>query len=156
MLHEHYGIMMTFDTLSKELYFLKQGMRENMAEFGVCLSQVQILQMKYPSRIQQEHVEEVKQDQFYDGLNPKYKWKLDDRVNGENNVTYSELLLAGWKLERWAEFKDPLHWKTSTMGGSNVTCSHYQENIFPSRKLEGNGTFTAQSAVVGAHEADED
>ena len=26
MLYEHYGVVMTFDTLSKELYSLKQGM----------------------------------------------------------------------------------------------------------------------------------
>ena len=58
MLDEHYGIMMTFDALSKELYSLKHGMGENIAEFGVCLlQQVQILQTEYPSRIQQKHVE---------------------------------------------------------------------------------------------------
>ena len=51
MLDEHYGVVMTFDALSKELYSLKQGMGENMAEFGVCLSQqVQILQMEYLNR----------------------------------------------------------------------------------------------------------
>ena len=33
MLDEHYGIMMTFDALSKELYSLNQGMEENVAEF---------------------------------------------------------------------------------------------------------------------------
>ena len=60
-LDEHYGIVMTFDALSKDLYSLKQGMGENVAEFRVCMSQqVQILQMEYPSRIQQELVEEVK------------------------------------------------------------------------------------------------
>ena len=37
-LDECYGVIMTFDTLSKELYSLKQGMGENVAEFGVCLS----------------------------------------------------------------------------------------------------------------------
>ena len=35
----HYGVVMMFDTLSKELYSLKQGSGENVAEFGVCLSQ---------------------------------------------------------------------------------------------------------------------
>ena len=68
-LDKHFGITMTFDALSKELYSLKQGMGENVAEFRVCLSQkVKILQMEYPSRIQQEHVEEVKWDCFYEGL----------------------------------------------------------------------------------------
>ena len=33
MLDEHYGVMMTFDALSKELYSLKQGTGENVAEF---------------------------------------------------------------------------------------------------------------------------
>ena len=37
MLDEHYGMMMTFDTLSKELYSLRQGSRENMAKFKVRL-----------------------------------------------------------------------------------------------------------------------
>ena len=46
LLYEHYGVVMTFDALSKELYSLKQGVGENVAEFRVCLSeQVQILQM---------------------------------------------------------------------------------------------------------------
>ena len=64
-LDKHYGIVMTFDALSKELHSLKQGMGENMAEFRVHLSQqAQIPQIEYPSRIQQEHVEEVKWDCF--------------------------------------------------------------------------------------------
>ena len=50
MLDEHYGMVMTFNALSKKLYSLKQGMGENVAEFGMCLSQqVQILQMEYPA-----------------------------------------------------------------------------------------------------------
>ena len=45
MLDLHYGMVMTFKALSKELYSLKQGSRENVAEFRVHLSQqVQILQ----------------------------------------------------------------------------------------------------------------
>ena len=39
MLDEHYGVVMIFNALSKELYSLKQGMGENVAEFRVCLSQ---------------------------------------------------------------------------------------------------------------------
>ena len=60
-LDEHYGVVMTFDALSKELYSLKQGSGENVAEFRVHLSQqVQILQLEYPGRIQQEDMEEMK------------------------------------------------------------------------------------------------
>ena len=69
-----YGVVMTFDTLSKELYSLKQGMEENVAELRVYLSQqVQILQTEYPGQIQQEHVEEVKWEHFYEGLSPEYQ-----------------------------------------------------------------------------------
>ena len=51
-LDEHYGVVMTFDALSKELYSLKQGMGENVADFRVCLSQqIQILQTEYPGRM---------------------------------------------------------------------------------------------------------
>ena len=39
MLAEHYGVVMTFDILSKEPYSIKQGSWENVAEVGVCLSQ---------------------------------------------------------------------------------------------------------------------
>ena len=73
-LDEHYGMVMMFDALSKELYSLKQWSGENVAEFGLHLSQqVQILQSEYPGRIQQEHVQEMNWDCFYEGLNPKYQ-----------------------------------------------------------------------------------
>ena len=72
MLDKHYGVIMMFDALSKELYSLRQGLSEKIAVFGVHLSQqVQILQLEYPGRIQQEHVEEMKCNHFYEGLNPK-------------------------------------------------------------------------------------
>ena len=61
MLDEHYGMVMTFNIISKELFSLKQGSRENMAKFGVHLSQqVQILQSEFPGRIQWKHMEEIK------------------------------------------------------------------------------------------------
>ena len=34
MLDKHYGVVITFDTLSKELYSLKQVSGENMAKFS--------------------------------------------------------------------------------------------------------------------------
>ena len=46
---------------------------EIVATIGVHLSQqVQILQSEYPGRIQQEHIDEMKHDCFYEGLNAKY------------------------------------------------------------------------------------
>ena len=55
MLDEHYGMVMTFDVLSKET----PG--ENVAEFRVHPSQqVHILQSEYMGRIQQQHVEVMK------------------------------------------------------------------------------------------------
>ena len=112
--------------------------------------------MEYPSRIQQEHVEEVKQDHFYEGLSPRYQQMLTHMVDGENPVTYSELHLAVQKLERWMEARDPLLPKTTTTGSLNVTHSHSQRNLFLSRKLEASHTFTAQSAVVEDNETGED
>ena len=64
---------MTFNALSKEIYSLKQGSNENISQFGVYLFKiVQTLQFEYLGRIQQEHVEELKHNSFYEGLNPKY------------------------------------------------------------------------------------
>ena len=58
---EHYGIVMMFYALCKELYSLKQGSGENVAEFGVHLSkQVQILQPEYLGRIQQKYIDKMK------------------------------------------------------------------------------------------------
>ena len=52
MLDEHYGIEMTLDTLSKELFSLKQELGENAADFLVHLSQqIQILQSENLGRI---------------------------------------------------------------------------------------------------------
>ena len=74
MLDKHYGVVMMFNALSKGLYSLKQGSRESVAEFGVhLLQQVQILQLEYQGKIQPEHVEEMKCDCFYEGLNPEYQ-----------------------------------------------------------------------------------
>ena len=72
--------------------------------------------MEYPGRIQQGHVEEVKQDCFYKGLSPEHQQMLAHMVDGENPVTYSELLLAAQKLERWAEARDPLCPKPLLLG----------------------------------------
>ena len=66
ILDEHNGMVMMFDALSNELCSLKQGSGENAAEFGVHLmQQVQILQLEYLERIQQEHMEEMKWDHLY-------------------------------------------------------------------------------------------
>ena len=141
-LDEHYGVVMMFNTLSKEWYSLKQGFGENVAEFGVCLSeQVQILQSKYPGRIQSEHMEQMKCDHFYEGLNPECWWMLAHKVDGENPAGYSHLLLATYKLER-EEARDPLSPKRAVTSGSNVIHSQTLGNLFPSCKLRGNHTFT--------------
>ena len=146
-----------FDALSKELYSLKQGSGENVAKFGVHLSQqVQILQSEYVGRIQQEHVEEMKRVCFYEGLNPKYQQMLAHKVDGEHPVRYSYLLLAAWKLERKAEARDPLLLKTTTTGGLNVTHSQTSGKLFPSQKLKGSYTSTAQSTMVETNDAEED
>ena len=74
MLDEHYSVVLTFKALSKELYSLRQGLGENVGDFGVHLSQqVQILQSDYPGRIQPEHVEEMRHYCFCEGLNVKYQ-----------------------------------------------------------------------------------
>ena len=157
MLDEHYGIAMMIDALTTELYSLKQGSGENVAEYGVQLSQqVQILQLEYPGRIQLEHIEEMKPDCFYKGLNPKYWQILAHKVDGENPAGYSNLLLAAQKLERWAEVRDPLLPKTITTGGLNVTHSQTPGNLFPSQMLKGSHNFTAWSATVESNKAEED
>ena len=61
MLDEHYGMVMMFNALSKDLYSLKQASGDNVAKFRVyLLQQVQILQLEYLGKIQQEHVEDMK------------------------------------------------------------------------------------------------
>ena len=46
--------------------------------------------------------------------------------------------------------------KTTTTRSLNVTHSHPQGNLFPSRKLKESCTFTAQSAAVEDCETEED
>ena len=157
MLYEHYSVVMLFDALHKELFSLKQGSGENVAEFRVCLSQqVQILQSEYQGRIRQECIEEMKQDHLYEGQNPKYQHMLVHKLDIKHHTCYTDVLLAAQKLERWAKARKPLLWKTTTTGGSNVTQSQTLGNLFPSRKLKGNHTFTAWSATVEGTEAEED
>ena len=65
------------------------------------------------------------------------------KVDGKDPTNYSDLLLAVQKLERWAEVRDPLLPKTTTMGGINVTKPQTSGNLFLSKMLKGNHTFTA-------------
>ena len=100
-------------------------------------------------------MEEMKWNHFYKGLNSKYRHMLAHKMDAEHPASYSDLLLVAWKLERWAEARDLLLPKTSTTGGSNGNEPQALGNLFPSRKLKGNCTFTAQSAIgksVGTEE----
>ena len=81
---------------------------------------------------------------------------LAHNMDGEHPASYSNLLLAAWKLERWTEARDPLPPKTATGSGSNMTCSQTSGNLFPSCKLKGNCTFTAQAMTVRNDEVEED
>ena len=71
-----------------------------MAKFGVhLLQQVQILLLEYLGRIQQKHMEEMKWDHFYEGINPKYQHMLAHKVGGEHPASYSTWSLQhrNWK-----------------------------------------------------------
>ena len=103
-LDKHYGMVMTFNALSKELTSFRQGSGENMVEFGVHLSQqVWIFQSEYPGRIQQEQVEEMEWDHFYKGLNPKYWHMLAHKVDAKH-----PLATQSWSLPRsWKDGQKP-------------------------------------------------
>ena len=77
---------------------------------------------------------------------------LAHRVEGEHPTGYSNLLQ---KLEIQAEVRDPLLLKTTTARGSNITHSQIPENLFPSQKLKGSHTFTAQFTTVESNKAEE-
>ena len=84
----------------------------------------------------------------YEGLNSEYQHMLAHNVDDKHPASYSNLLLAAQKLERQAEARDPLLSKPTMTGGTNVTWPHLSGNLFPSRKLKGNHTFTAQSTIM--------
>ena len=81
---------------------------------------------------------------------------LAHKVDGKHPANYSDLLLAAQKLERLAAARETLLPKTITTGGSNITQLQKSWNLFPSRKLKGNCTFTAQSIIVESTEAEEE
>ena len=66
------------------------------------------------------------------------------------------MLLAAQKFKRRAEARDPLLPKTTTVGRLDVTWPETMGNLFPSRKLKGNHTFTAKSAIVESIGAEEE
>ena len=59
-------------------------------------------------------------------------------------------------MERLAVAWDPWLPKTTTTGGSNVTQPQTLGNLFPSRKLKGSCTFTAQSTILESLGGEED
>ena len=66
-----------------------------------------------------------------------------------------DLLLVAQNWEIYAGARDPLLPKTTATGESNVTWPQTSGNLFPSRKLKGNHTFTAQSTIVKSTRAEE-
>ena len=81
---------------------------------------------------------------------------LADKVDGEHPVSYSDLLLAAWKLERWAEARDPLPPKMAITSGSSRMGFQMPGNLFPLHKLKGNCTFATQAATIRNDEVEED
>ena len=81
---------------------------------------------------------------------------LAHKVDGEHPARYSDLFLAAQKLERWAEARDLLLLKATSMGGLNVTCSQTSGNLFPSWKLKRSHNFTARLATVESNGVAED
>ena len=157
-LDEHYGVIMTFNALSKELYSLKQGLSQNISEFRVhLLWQVQILHSEYPGRIQLEHMEEMKCDHFYEDLNPTHQQMSAHKVDGEHPASHSNLLLAAWKLIRQAEARDPLPPKMVATSGLNMMYSQMQGKQIPLHlpKLKGNYTFATWAVTIRNDEAEE-
>ena len=98
----------------------------------------------------------MKHDCFYEGLNPEFLQMLAHKVDGENPTSYSDLLLATQKLERWAESRDPLPQKMAMTNELNVIHSQTPGSLFPSCKLKGNYTFTAWAVTIGNDVAEED
>ena len=157
MLDEHYGIVMMFDALSKEPLFPQTRIKGEYDQIqGAPVTAGQDTPVRIPREDSAQTCRGDEEGYFYEGLNPKYRWMLAHKVDGEHPTGYSDLLLVAQKLERWAESRDPLLPKTATAGRLNITHSQTRGNLFPSQKLKGNHTFTAQSATVENNEAKED
>ena len=78
---------------------------------------------------QWEHIEEMKWDHFYEGLNPEYQWLLVHKVDREHSTGYSDLLLAAQKLERQAEVRDPYSWRLPQGGIESNSFSDIRELV---------------------------
>ena len=98
----------------------------------------------------------MKCNHFYEGLYPKYWQIMAHKMDGKHPASYSDLLLTAGKLERLAQARNPLTSKTASTSGSNMTHFQVPENLFPSHKLKGNGTFTTQAVTVRNGKAEED
>ena len=100
MLDEHYGVVMTFNALNKQLYMLHQGYQEGMSKYDVWLAwHVWIIQTEFPGCIIDEHLEGVKHDCFYEGLKEEYQVVLAHKMKDEWLATYTELLKAARQME---------------------------------------------------------
>ena len=127
MLDQYYGVVQSFDSLSKELYALQQGAQESVAKFGIRLTeQVQILWDKFPRIFPVRYMEDVKRDCFYEGLHESLQTQLAHKMERDHLSTYDELLLAACELEKRREIKDAQQhlWKEGNA-------------LYPSHKLKG-------------------
>ena len=101
MLDEHYGVVMTFDVLNKELYMLHQGYQEGMSEYGMWLAwHIWIIQTEFLRHIRDEHLERVKHDHSYEGPKEEYQEMLAHKTEDVWYATYAKLLKAVRQIER--------------------------------------------------------
>ena len=157
MLDKQYVVVMTFHTLSKDLYSLKQGFSKNVAELWyVFCTRSEILQLEYPGRILLEHMKEMKCNCFYGGLNPKYQQMLAHKEDGEHPASNSDLLLTAQKLQRQAEGRDPPPPKMAATKGSDMTHSQMPGNSFTLCNLKGNHTFATEAVTIRNDMTEED
>ena len=76
-------------------------------------------------------------DCFYEGLSPKYWGILAHKVNSENPVTYSKLLLAAQKLKDRQKPEIICSKKTTTAGSLNITHSPLTGKSISIKEVEG-------------------
>ena len=99
-----FGVVADEDTLTKELYTIKQGPRESVNCFDTCIGYVMMLLVAtFPNAMPPERSEETKKSHFLGSLMPNLKaalaWELCLDGRG-HNMTFRNLKMAAQRVEQ--------------------------------------------------------
>ena len=146
ILDEHYNNVKALDALNQELFQLQMGKKENILDWGVCLSRhLQVLSASFPECFPPDHIAKLKCDCFYGRLPKWLKAMVVYLKASPQEKMYSNYLQAMREAKKVDSMERFQSQTAENAAKPKVT------SFFPLWKLKGTQPAVKMSAVCLVH-----